>query len=984
MEKISSQTIDRIKSVADIVDVVGDFVNLRKRGVNYVGLCPFHEDRSPSMCVSRAKQMYKCFACGEGGDVITFVMKIENLSYPQALHWLAKKYHIEIEQIELTTEEREADKQRQNLILINEQAQRIFSENLKSNIEQQNYLCKIRGIDADILKKYSAGFADGGNQLLQRLTQNLGQNADNLILTGVCGKSETSGKPYDKFQNRITFPFYSISGQIIGFTGRDILGKENTAKYLNTAETPLFTKGKNFFGLFQAKNAICKANEAIIVEGQFDVLSMVQKGFPNTICGSGTALTEEQAKLIHRFAEHATLIYDADTAGINASFKNCKTLLANNIKVKLVDLPAGEDPDTFAQKMDAENLKKYIKNHAKTPVQYFFNLWKEDLNDAYKKENALNQICDLISAVQEKTLKKSFINEAQAFFNVDISDIMAKFKVPVKVPDEWKTGFYGIEEAEDLLKTEPFADFICHITFSTEYFYQKIGEIPIILCVGVPLKTQIQQLRVKINSLQINSLIDLTVGKIESDSILALKELWRQRFHIKYIDLCENEILFIDYYIELYSFFKTSEDKLELRKIDEAIIYDRCVEMMSFAEPTKRTVSLKNWQQKLDLPNSQALTNLLKPYLAKNKDKAVLETQRLDVEADLFNFDPEKIPEYVLEDDLMSKTYRQSGFYPLLNAQKLPVAYMFKNQNGGGHTCVSDFYMIPLLHVYSKDQQANKRVIQLNHLYMPKTKYVEWQSSVFANFGKVQERLIDEGAYNFEGNLLQFKKIWKAMSYNFTICQELRVFGQQSEEFFAFSNAILHEIDGIYKVERMNELGVVAHREQNYYSPAFSNIYASSRLESDPYEQDRNLIFKEIHGNEQLSFEQWAKLMNDVYKVNDNGKWGTLFAILAAFRDYIYDHRKYFTSLFFIGPTGSGKTQIAESIRNLFMDSKTPSFNLNTGTDAAFFMLLERMRNIIIVMEEYNDNTISAVKFQGLKSATLDGEGKIKVKDVAN
>jgi hypothetical protein len=497
----------------------------------------------------------------------------------------------------------------------------------------------------------------------------------------------------------------------------------------------------------------------------------------------------------------------------------------------------------------------------------------------------------------------------------------------------------------------------------------------------IPAKAQIQQLRAKINSFKLEPSETLKIGKKESKEILILKDLIKEGFNIMAINNDNDELSFIDLYIQLHSEFRTNPD---FQGVDIPVILERCAEMISYAEPTRRSANMKQYQKHLGLETHKALTEILKPFLAKRKDRSMLETQRLDAEADLFNFDPENVPDYVLEDEVMSKIYRQSGFYPLLNINKQPVAYMFKNQNGGGHTCVSDFYMIPLLHVYSKDSQANKRVIQLNHLFLKKTKYVEWQSSIFANLGKINERLIDEGAFNFDGNLQQFRKIWKSMSYNFTYCRELRVFGQQPEEFFAFSNAIFHEVDGQYIIEQMNDLGVVTHNKENYYAPAFSKIYASERMENDPYEQDRYLIYKEIPEKDSISFNEWASLMNEVYKVNDNGKWAILFPILCAFRDYIYMHRKYFTSLFFIGPTGSGKTQIAESIRNLFMDANTPSFNLNTGTDAAFFMILERLRNIIVVMEEYNDNTISPVKFQGLKSATLDGEGKIKVKDIAN
>jgi hypothetical protein len=434
-------------------------------------------------------------------------------------------------------------------------------------------------------------------------------------------------------------------------------------------------------------------------------------------------------------------------------------------------------------------------------------------------------------------------------------------------------------------------------------------------------------------------------------------------------------------YINAHALFQSNA---EFQGADTPVILERCAEMIACAEPTRRSANAQTYQKALGLPNKKALDDILKPFLAKRRDKTILETQRLEAEADLLDFDPEKIPDYVLQDEAMSKTYRQYGFYPLLNADRQPVAYMFKNRDGGGHTCVSDFYMIPLLHVYSKDAQANKRVIQLNHLFLKKTKYVEWQSSVFANLGKINERLIDEGAFNFDGNLQQFKKIWKNMSYNFTSCRELRILGQQPEEFFAFSNAIFHEIDGEYRIDRMDALGIATHAGENYYSPSCSKIYSSERRDDDFYEQERNLLYKDIPEKDRLTFAQWASLMDEVYRVNDNGKWAILFAVLCAFRDYIYGHRKYFTTLFFMGPTNSGKSKIATSMRNLVMDFDTPSYFLNNSTLPSLTIHLEGLRNIIVVMEEYHDQMIEEKIFQTLKAAVYDGEGRFKVKDVAS
>jgi DNA primase, catalytic core len=982
MSNIPQSIIDRIKDATDIVDVIQDFVGLRKKGINYVGICPFHDDTSPSMYVSPSKQIFNCFACGTGGDVISFIEKHERLSYPEALRYLAKKYNIEIPEVELTREEIEREKRKESLSIILSRTQKIFQSNLDKSPEIQKYLQEDRGITPDIFSVYLPGYAETGNGLYTDLTK-AGYNQELQIASGVVCKSPENNSIYDQQRNRITFPFLDLTGNVIGFTGRILSDDKKVAKYLNTPETDLFHKGKTLFGLFQAKQEIVRQNKAFLVEGQFDVLSMVQKGYQNTVCGSGTALTDDQVKQLKRFTSNVTLIYDGDQAGIDASFKNIKTLLSHGMKVRSVILPKGEDPDSFARKMTNITLSSYIISNEEDFVYYFYKILKEEFRDPYKKEDALGKICECISVIEENSLQSGFISTASTLFELDSKDIKSKIKInQTQKPEVWNPGFYGVEEAGKLLQSTELEESTCLITFNQNDLYEEINENPIIYVYGIPTKTQLQQLRSKINTFKIEDCSSLKIGKKESKEVLSLKEMVKEGFAVTIIDEDYREASFVDFYIGLHRGFQTN---LDFKGVDIPTILDRCVELISYADSTRRTANMKEYASCLGLPNTGALKEMLKPFLAKIKDKAILENQRLDAEADLYqSIDPDNVPDYVMEDEVMSKVYRSSGFYPLLNSEKLPVAYMFKNQTGGGHTCVSDFYMVPLLHVYSKDTQANKRVIQLNHLFLKKTKYVEWQSSVFANLGKINERLIDEGAFNFDGNLQQFKKIWKTMSYNFTYCREIRVFGQQPEEFFAFSNAILHEVDGKHIIERMNDMGIVSHNKESYYAPAFSKIYSTERSENDPYEQDRFLIHKEIPEKERISFSEWANLMNEVYKINDNGKWAILFSFLCAFRDHIYTHRKYFTSLFFIGPTGSGKTQVAESIRNLFMDSNTPSFNLNTGTDAAFFMILERLRNIPIIMEEYNDGTISPVKFQGLKSATLDGEGKIKVKDVSS
>lgn len=461
-----------------------------------------------------------------------------------------------------------------------------------------------------------------------------------------------------------------------------------------------------------------------------------------------------------------------------------------------------------------------------------------------------------------------------------------------------------------------------------------------------------------------------------------MRELYRSGYTVTVETDDEENVSFINHYIGLYA-VSISQDRLTEDIKD--VYLSRVSEMISFAPQTTRIRMMKEWAKLLSMPNEKALKDIVKPYLDQRKAKKNMDRERLDVEADLMSIALDSVPDYVEQNDVYKKMYSRYGFYPLLNKDGVPVSYMFKGESGTSHSRVSDFYMEPLLHIYDKNKENNKRVLKLNRLYLNKPKYVEWNSSIFNQMSTFNDMLINEGAFNFEnGETKHFKKIWQWMSYEFNYCQELKVFGQQDEDFFAFSNAIFHEVDGSFKIEKTTNLGIVEHNGEKYYSPAFSEIYAGARKDDDKYAQDRWLVYTDVPESKRITFDHWADLMDRVYKVNDNGKWATIYAIMSAFRSVIHPIDRLFTSIFFIGPTMSGKTQIAVSIRSLFIKPDAPSFNLNSGTNAAFFSILERFRDVPQIMEEYNDDEISDEKFQGLKSVTYDGDGKQKRKSATS
>lgn len=436
--------------------------------------------------------------------------------------------------------------------------------------------------------------------------------------------------------------------------------------------------------------------------------------------------------------------------------------------------------------------------------------------------------------------------------------------------------------------------------------------------------------------------------------------------------------IFCDYYVSRYGDI-INDDKTGIIK---EIAAKRCLDVIADSSDASRNVMVISYAKYLGIAKG-SLEKMLKPLLAKKSKKVDFESKQIEAYDNMHTLDALYPPSYVEEDSLIKSNYQKYKFFPWLDKDNIGRAYVAQDENKSGNSVISDFVIEPLLHV-TDDNGGNKRVVKFTHIFKQYDKYVELQSNMLASLQTLKVRLIEEGPYNFLGSSYQYDRIRQQLSYNFIPCTEMKILGQQPEGFFAFSNAILHKEDNEFKLQKIDPQGVVTHNKVNFYLPAFSNIHVKQREGNDSHKQARNIMYKDIPEKDQLSFSEWTSLMDRVYNINDNGKWAILFTLTAAFRDFIYKKCGHFTAPFFIGPRGSGKTQIMESMRNFFMADTTPSFNLTTGTDAAFFLLLESLRNVIVIMDEYNDKMISDNKFQGLKSATLDGEGRIKIKDMGS
>lgn len=972
---IQQEIIDKLLDAADIVEVIGETVKLEKKGINYMGCCPFHNDKSPSFSVSPSRRIYKCFSCGEAGNVISYLTKNEGLTFIEACKYLGQKYNIAIPEEKVSDEDAEKAKHKESVRIVLQAAMEWFQSRLRSSVEATKFLAK-RKVKDEVCSDYIAGYAPKGWSELYDYLRDRGFDTQYMLDADLIRKNSRGGY-IDTFRDRIMFPFLDSHKRVVGFTGRTISGDD--VKYLNTGETLLFNKGSQIFGLQQARNEIVRQDQIIMCEGQFDVLSMHQAGITNVVCGSSTALSEAQRKILMRFSHNILLLYDGDKAGRNGAVKHIPELLADGFNVTVAILPDNQDPDEFCHSRN--DVPVWISNNKKTFVNFLLAELYDCKTDLAERSKALEYIYRCISLCTDKLIRHEAVKIVNQHTDTPQEEVVAEIKArrkDIAKPGDNIDGFIGIDEAMAVEIAEEDENIIT-LTDNWEVFSENLSINRYVYYHGEITESDCQRLRTLSNTILVEGAAFKINLNTENYVVSMLGMLFKMGFTIQIAD-DETYVSFIDWYVGNYGNVITNEGPSS----DVIDIYvERCADMISFAGEATRTRSMDNWAKALKMKGAQ-LKAIVKPFVAKRKDKKKAERDKLEVDAEILEIETETIPAYVEDSEEFSRMYKRFGFYPLLNKKGTPVSYMFKTDNGS-HTRVSDFYMEPLLHIKSKDKEENKRVLKLNHLYFNRSVYVEWKSSIFSSMATFKDMLVNEGCFNFEGgDIKKYERIWQYMSYTFQQCTELKVFGQQQEDFFAFSNAIIHQTDGEWKVEKTNNLGIVEHNGENYYSPAFSEIYAGERRDNDKYAQDRWLVYTDTPKAKQVTFEKWASLMDRVYKINDNGKWAIIYAILCAFRSDIWPINRLFTSVFLIGSTQSGKTQIAISIRSLFIKPEAPSFNLNSGTDAAFFSVLERFRDVPQVMEEYNDEMISDAKFQGLKSVTYDGEGKQKRKSATS
>lgn len=890
------------------------------------------------------------------------------LSFPEALKYIAEKYKIHIEEDDKTPERTEEEKRRESIVAALKFAQVHFSDNLTKDKVAGNYLVKRQLTDG--VKDFSIGYASNGNALLLA-AQAAGYSTKILLQAGLVKENPSNGRLYDAFSNRIIFTFYDRTGRIIGFSGRLLVKKEGVPKYLNSAETEVFKKSRVLFGLYQSKKFIIQKDDCLLVEGQTDMISLYLGGIRNVVAASGTALSEEQVKMIRTFSSKLTLIYDYDPAGVKAAVKNVIIPLQAGLEVHIVVLPPNEDPDSYIRKVGSEAMQTYIDDNRKDIVSFRIDLVKEEIeNNPFQKAHLVKEITGQFSVIPDEQIRNILIDEISRKLDVKSSEINNQVKKLLPKPKEAKEKkFFGLDESIEAIKEKDQVIILSGFDQVVER-HSDGCENAISLPDGYLFPSELTRL----SELTKNIIIE-DISLITDDSGLELplpklgRQLTEMGCHVVVFKIeNEKEVTtdFVDYYIKVLSALVLYHPNTVLSKQ----YVELAARFLSQLDNTIINIKTAEIAKQFGIPPGD-FRKVLKPFIDARKSLAIQSKEHVIIDDQQYIFDITHLPDYVDRE-----FYDRYAFFPAENKSGHKIFYVFRTPE---HTLqkIGNFYIEPLFHVYDPDFLRNKRVARFYHAELNIEQYVEFKSSDSVELAQFKKFLWNTGGYVFSGGKQwHYEKILESQALKYPICWEITTFGVQLQGFFAFSNGII--ADGHFT--STDEMGLVRYKDKSYYSPSSSIIHKDHDSDNDPYEYDRYLTYRE---DQRTSWVQWAKLMFEVYKYNNNGMWALLFTILAANRSIIFPIDRLFTALFFIGPTDSGKSRIAESIRAPWMFG-APLFNLNSGTDAAFFTAMERFRDIPMILEEYNDPTISEPKFQGLKAAVLDNEGKQKRRDATS
>jgi len=656
---IQKEIINTVLDASMIEDVISDFISLKKRGVNLLGLCPFHNEKTPSFTVSPAKGIYKCFGCGVSGNASKFIMEHENISFPESIRYLGKKYNIEIPDIELTTEQKEKQSIRESLIRVNQFALNYFHQMLISNKDSFDkagfeYL-KSRGFTEESINTFHLGYCLDEYDQFIRTANTKGYNSEFLVQVGLAGNK--NDKLYDKFRNRVIFPFLSISGQPIGFTGRIIDKNSEYSKYLNSIESPVFAKGDVLFGLYQAKRAIIKNDKCYLLEGNTDVVTWFQYGIENTVCSSGTALTINQIRAIRRFTKNICIVFDGDSAGIKSALKGIDLLFQEGMNVRAINLPDGHDPDSFARSNKIENIQQIIVDRESDFLHFHISLYANKLDDPQEMKEILRKICITISKIDNSIDRDVYINSCSKLLNVDKKNLIEK--ISPNINELRETSLFAFNH--DAIKEHG----SCHLANNNEMVmteHLKGNKYFTFFTDNITLSDIDILKKASTNVLVENSFQQITdKNGIILPVVKVCTKLLENGFNVKVMpefDLFEKAeyVSFIFYYATV-----AAHNQIPFDDDDEKRTINNVAELLSKCDVTTQIKKVPEIAKIFGLKQTQ-FDKILKPFLAKNKSHSAQIREDIVIDQARYVFEVDNLPDYVDK-----KFFYRFGFFPAEN-----------------------------------------------------------------------------------------------------------------------------------------------------------------------------------------------------------------------------------------------------------------------------------------------------------------------------
>ncbi len=938
---IQVSTINHLKSIVKIEDVVGDFINLRRKGTAHLGLCPFHNEKTPSFSVSPAKGIYKCFSCGESGNAFSFVMKHEAMNYPEAVKWIAKKYNVPVAESE-SSDDAARRTHKESLAIVTEFAQKVFLHSFDKSAAHQ-YMSIERGFNAEILRDFNIGYAKDDWQFLSVAALKRAYKAELLTESGLSGTKKTDGSLYDRFRNRVMFPYFDLSGKVIGFTSRILTADKSEAKYINSSNTELFDKSKILFGLFQAKKAIVAYDECFLVEGNTDVMRFHQLGIANTVATSGTALSTMQVKLIQRFTYHVILLFDADNAGKNAAMKSIDKFLSEDFVVNVCILPEGEDPDSFGKSRTKDEVLNYILENK---VDFFEFQAKTLLNGSVSAK-------DIVKVAETIATSISFIdNEAERI--ILRKKLSQKFGIEEKLLDkktaklseekECVIGFFAWEEAKEAIKEKNVANLVFSNDFVIEkHFNNELNTVGFTENTAYSYFNELHKLTKNISVSESLGQFDLIDTNGETKLLKLFKQLISVGFNLEItyfneIDDKEDTTSFIDFYFELQiGSIKGSNDKSKKSAIEKS------AEIISFLSETERMLKINHVVSRFKsngyVINQGDFKKIVSDYLKEN--------QRSDnKEVTIYANNPHGLTKEQLE------SLDKYGLFEKDNQ-------LFFEEKSGGSVPYSNYIIRPLFHIESINE--TRKLFEIINFKNEK-QIIEVDIESMVKIDKWQIFCESKGNFLFWGDKTKFTRLKQRLYADTKFCKNIENLGWQKQGFWAWANGIVYERQFV----PVDSYGTVTVLNTNYYIPAFSELYKHDRT---VFKAERKFVRKP----QDISFFQWSEKFISVY--GENSKLSTCALLTSVFSDYIFSITGNLPLVNFFGVKGTGKTEHAKSLLNFFGDEQN-LLNIHKGTEYAAAVHMENFKNAFALIDEYK-NSLDINKLEYLKSI-YNRDGRVR------